>query len=376
MNCEYFGKCGSCTLHDLDYEAQKSFKLQEIKKLFEPFGVEGLEWHSSRPVHYRTRAEFVIWHDKEQISYAMHKSDKSGKLPINKCLKVDEKIAALMPKLLAYIQNNPTLREELFGVEFLSSVSDILVSLLYHKRLDGLWEGEAKECGERLSVKIIGRSKGVKIALNGDFVSETLSVEGKSYHYKIYEGSFSQPNRGVNEQMISWVSKQVLLSKRRDLLELYCGHGNFTIPLSLCFRSVLATEISKASINAARDNAALNAASNITFVRLSAEELMEAIAGKREFFRLKDIELSLYDFTHILIDPPRAGLEPKSREFLRRFDNIIYISCNPHTLKSDLDELCKSHKIRSFALFDQFPYTTHIESGVILEKLNLNDCKI
>ncbi|MDR2100196.1 MAG: tRNA (uridine(54)-C5)-methyltransferase TrmA, partial [Campylobacteraceae bacterium] len=190
------------------------------------------------------------------------------------------------------------------------------------------------------------------------------------YFYRIFEGSFSQPNRGVNEQMIEWILERVLENKRADLLELYCGHGNFTIPFSTQFRKVLATEISKTSINAAKQNSTLNNVQNITFVRLSSEELTEALEGRREFRRLEGVNLFAYDFTHVLIDPPRAGLDDASREFVRRFENIIYISCNPETLERNLRELTKTHKIAHFALFDQFPYTKHIESGVILQKLS------
>jgi tRNA (uracil-5-)-methyltransferase len=159
-------------------------------------------------------------------------------------------------------------------------------------------------------------------------------------------------------------------TKKIDLLELYCGGGNFTIPLSSLFRNVLATEISKTSIKAAKQNTALNDVQNITFVRLSAEELTEALKKEREFKRLKDTDIFSYDFTHVLIDPPRSGLDTVSREFVKKFKNIIYISCNPETLKYDLVELSKTHKIAHFALFDQFPYTRHIESGVILKIKN------
>ncbi|MDR1285133.1 MAG: tRNA (uridine(54)-C5)-methyltransferase TrmA [Campylobacteraceae bacterium] len=370
MTCEHFGRCGSCTLYNLNYEEQKKFKIDYAKETFSSFGIEKFEWFSSSKKHYRSRAEFMIYHNEQNISYAMHSLDKSGKLPITNCPKTDSKIVDLMPKLLTCIEKNEILRKNLFGVEFLSSNSEILISLLYHKKLDGFWKSAAEKCAQTLNIKLIGRSKNVKISIGGDFIEERLHVKDKAYIYNIYEGSFSQPNRSVNERMIEWISLRVLDSSRVDLLELYCGHGNFTIPLSSLFKSVFATEISKASINAAKQNANLNNARNIEFARLSAEELTKVMDGEREFKRLKDIDLFSYDFTHILIDPPRAGLDAVSREFVKKFKNIIYISCNPETLKRDLTELTKTHKIAHFALFDQFPYTRHIESGVILNMRN------
>ncbi len=154
----------------------------------------------------------------------------------------------------------------------------------------------------------------------------------------------------------------------RDLLELYCGHGNFTIPLAAKFNRVLASEISKSSIANARINCELNGVCNAQFVRLSADELMSAFARRREFERLKGIDIFGYDFSHVLIDPPRAGLEPSVIDFIKNFRNLIYISCNPQTLCENLRSLCATHEVRRFAIFDQFAHTSHIECGVLLRR--------
>lgn len=157
-------------------------------------------------------------------------------------------------------------------------------------------------------------------------------------------------------------------SGARDLLELYCGHGNFTIPLAAKFNRVLASEISKSSIANARINCELNGVCNAQFVRLSADELMSAFARQREFERLKGIDIFSYDFSHVLIDPPRVGLEPSVIDFIKNFQNLIYISCNPQTLFENLRSLCATHEVRRFAIFDQFAHTEHIECGVLLRR--------
>ena len=157
-------------------------------------------------------------------------------------------------------------------------------------------------------------------------------------------------------------------SAARDLLELYCGHGNFTIPLAAKFNRVLASEISKSSIANAHINCELNGVCNVQFVRLSADELMSAFARRREFERLKGIDIFSYDFSHVLIDPPRAGLEPSVIDFIKNFQNLIYISCNPQTLFENLRSLCATHEVRRFAIFDQFAHTAHIECGVLLRR--------
>lgn len=371
MNCKYFGECGSCTLSDMSYEEQKQMKIKRSQTIFGDLGVNSFLWHPSLNTQYRARAEFEIWHDDDKISYTMYKKDEKSKLKIDSCPKVCKQIFELMPKLLFQIQSDKILKEKLFCIEFLCTRKDVLVTLIYHKNIDESWDLSAKNCAKKLSIKLIGRSKGVKRVLDEDFVMSKIIIKEREFNYKIYDGSFMQPNRGVNEQMLNWAFGELSKTKRRDLLELYCGYGNFTIPLSSLFDNVLATEISKKSFYSANENTKLNKIDNISFVRLSAQELVQAFNKVREFNRLKDINIFKYNFSHILVDPPRAGLDDDSLKLASSFKNIIYFSCNQDSLKRDLKKFELTHEIKNFALFDQFPYTYHIESAVILKKKSI-----
>ena len=365
MTCDYFGVCGSCTLHDKNYEEQLDYKVLEIK---EDFDIEDVDILTSQPAHFRNRAEFKIYHDDGIITYAMSRLDKQGVIRINSCSIVSETIDSIMIPLLAALQANPMLEFKLFAIEFLSSnTGELLVTLIYHKRIDEAWAEEAKKLASEFNIMIIGRSRKVKIVLENDFIHDTIMIDSAPYHYKLYDTGFIQPNAKVNEKMITWV-KDKIQKTDKDLLELYCGHGNFTIPLAAQFNTVLATEISKGSIKAAKENCLLNNTKNITFVRLSSEELTSALKKEREFTRLRGIELDDFNFSHVFVDPPRAGLDEKTIDFIKEFDNIIYVSCNPETLKRDLDILKKYFEVKEFAVFDQFAYTNHLECGVVLEK--------
>ncbi len=150
-----------------------------------------------------------------------------------------------------------------------------------------------------------------------------------------------------------------------------CGAGNFTIPFATKFDRVLATEISKASISAAKQNMTLNGVDNIEFVRLSAEEFACALDGVREFRRLEGLKVSDYHLKTLFVDPPRAGLGEEPCAFASRFDHLLYISCNPETLLRDLELLSSTHIVTAMAAFDQFPYTHHLEMGVKLTKKGL-----
>ncbi len=364
MECKYFGKCGSCTLWQLTYKEQLETKTLKIKEEFKEFYSGEITIFSSNPSHFRNRAEFRVWHSGDKISYAMNGFDKKEIILINECQIVQMPIFEMMPKLINYIEKSPILKDKLFGIEFLNG-ENLLIALIYHKKIDDDWLQEGKKLENTLDINILGRSRGIRLVSSKDYILQKLKVLDSEYHYKVYENSFLQPNTKVNEKMITWAKKNSF-DFSGDLLELYCGHGNFTIPLSENFDKVLATEISKKSIKAAKENVALNHINNISFVRLSSEELTQALNGKREFRRLKDIELKEFNFTTVFVDPPRAGVDEDSLKLLQKFEHIIYISCNPSTLKRDLKTLCKTHKIDKFALFDQFAFTSHIECGVIL----------
>lgn len=369
MNCNHFNKCGGCVL-PLSYEEQLLFKESEFLKLFEDLEFPKPEVFRSQTEHFRNRAEFRIYRVGEgECRYAMSDLDKKL-FPIESCPIVNKKIYDLLDPLLEEINGSELLKRKLFSVEFLATGMDkVLVTLIYHRPLDEEWKEEALKLQEKLNILIIGRSRKQKEILERDYISETVTVNEKEYRYIHRENGFTQPNGHINGKMIGW-AKEHSKTQGKDLLELYSGMGNFTIPLSENFDTVLATEISKTSIRTAKENCRLNQVENIKFLRMSSEEFNEAWEGKREFRRLQEQEISLesYNFKTIFVDPPRAGLDDKSVEFVKGFDNIIYISCSPLSLKRDLEILTQTHRAEKSALFDQFPYTKHIESGVILAK--------
>lgn len=373
MNCEYFGKCGSCVLYDKSYEEQLNFKLQREKERFSDFTTIDFDIIKSEEKAFRNRAEFRIWWEKDEngkeiLSYAMNDFNKNI-LEINSCQIVSSHIQEIMPKLLDLLMSELTLSYKLFAVEFLgSTTNDILVTLIYHKKLDEEWNELAKQIEKKLNIKIMGRSRKQKIVLSSESINETLTINNQNFKFAYQEGGFTQPNTNVNIQMIEWVLNNIETSSK-DLCELYCGGGNFTIPLSTKFNKVLATEISKTSIKSALKNCELNSVNKIQFIRMSAEEFVQGLQEIRTFNRLKDVNLKDYNFDTIFMDPPRSGLDDTTRALAKNFEQIIYISCNPETLHRDLIELTKTHEIVRFALFDQFAYTNHIESGVILKKI-------
>jgi len=367
MECKHFGECGACIVYENGYDGQLNQKLELNRDRFKKFYDGDIDVYKSPEQNYRSRSEFKIWHDGDTMRYAMNHVDKSGVVFIEECPQVSEHISNIMPKLLKEITDKK-IGFKLFGADFLSSSSgEIVVSLLYHRKLDDEWTNIAKEIANDLGIYIIGRSRKQKVVIGQDYITESLNIENEVYKFNYIENSFTQPNARVNESMITW-SLDCLDGLDGDLLELYCGAGNFTIPFAKKFDKVLATEISKSSINAAKNNMLLNDVLNIEFVRMSVEEFTSALDGVREFRRMKEVDIASYNISSIFVDPPRSGMDEDSCKFSTRYDNILYISCNPESLVRDLEILTQTHEVVKMALFDQFPYTHHVEMGVKLIK--------
>ncbi len=353
------------------YPAMLASKCDAVESLLSEFKPPRALRVASPTEAFRLRAEFRIWHEGDDLFYAMFdRADPKTPLRVEHFPIASPRIQAAMPRLRELLLPNPVLRRKLFQVEFLSTLSgQLLVTLVYHRPLEADWETEARALEQTLDAHVIGRSRKQKLVLSQDWVEEVLPLESGEFSYRQYEQGFTQPNGRVNCEMINWACRQAT-DLQGDLLELYCGNGNFTLPLSRQFDKVLATEVSKRSIAAALRNQAANRVDNLALARLSAEEMSAALAGERSFRRLQTLPQPLQDyrFSTLFVDPPRAGLDPATVALAAGFDNILYVSCNPLTLADNLAQLAKTHRIDALALFDQFPYTDHMECGVRLTR--------
>lgn len=354
------------------YQTQLNEKEQRIIAQFKRFGVEQLDVFSSEPTNYRQRAEFRVWHEGDDLFHIMFDQQTKEKIRVDTFDPAAPLVSEIMQVMIENLKPCEVLRRKLFQIDYLSTLSgEILVSLLYHKPLDDEWLREIKALKAKLSKKykidFIGRARKQKLVLGNDFVTERLTVNGQEFIYQQVENSFTQPNAKVNISMLEW-AQDLCKPLKNDLLELYCGNGNFSIALAGSFNKVLATEISKSSVHSAQYNIAKNKVDNLDIIRMSSEEFTQAMKGERTFSRLEGIDLTSYDCQTILVDPPRAGMDTLTCDLVANYENIIYISCNPDTLERDLDHLARTHNVKRFAIFDQFPYTHHIESGVFLQK--------
>ena len=318
------------------YDAQLAEKVSRLQTMMTPFTAPDVEVFRSPVSHYRMRAEFRIWHDGDDLYHIIFDQATKQRIRVDSFPAASELINQMMPRLMAAIRDNQVLRFKLFQIDYLSTLSNqIVISLLYHRKLEEEWHAAASALRDQLraegfDVQLIGRATKTKICLDRDYVDERLPVAGKELIYRQVENSFTQPNAAMNR--------------------------------------VLATEIAEPSVASAQYNIAVNQIDNVQIIRMAAEEFTQAMNGVRSFNRLEGIDLSSYQCETIFVDPPRSGLDDETVKMVQAYPRILYISCNPQTLCDNLAALSGTHQIERLALFDQFPYTHHMECGVLLTR--------
>ena len=325
-----------------------------------------IDYFKSPHQEFRYRAEFSLIKSGDKKMYAMNIDGK--KIAIDIFPIASGQIQELMSSLIKYINRSSAISEKLFQVEFQSSRNnEAMIGLIYHKELDSEWKKEAELIHRELKISIIGRSKNQTVIIGKNYVTETYKYLDNYFDLRLFEQCFSQTNPFICDDILGWVCKSSA-KKSNDIMELHCGVGTFTIPLSYLYGSVLATENSRPSIKGLKENILLNNCKNIFSARLSGKETFEAYYGARKFRRLQGIDLNNFNIETVFLDPPREGLDLFTIEKLQNIENIIYISCGFDSFKRDIRKLQRTHEVTNLAMFDQFPFTDHIESGAILKR--------
>jgi tRNA (uracil-5-)-methyltransferase len=292
-------------------------------------------------------------------------------------------IQAAMPLVLAAAKEEPLLRRNLTMMSFLGTRDggDVIVCLVYGAPLNpAAWKAAAERAqrrwdGSGVAVSFIGQARGVKVVAGEEFLTETYSLsDGRCLQYKHVFGHFSNPNAYACEHTLEWLSAAVRTMipsdqrQGRDLLEIYCGNGNHTVALAPLFRAALAVEINPSLCAAAEDNLRANGVGNAWVQRSPSADFCTRVLRRRNWTHTASG--TAFDFSTVLVDPPRAGLDPVTLGLVAKYDHILYISCNPLvSLRRDADGLrSRGFTLAKLALIDHFPYTPHTECAAFFTR--------
>lgn len=377
IKCPLYKKCGGCQIHNLSYEKQLEFKMRKVVGLIGRFHyVENIIGMES-PYHYRNKVQAAFGRDKQnRIISGVYQSSTHKIVPVDSCLiedkKADEIIVTIRKllksfKMKTFDDNNMTgfLRHVLVKRGF--SSGEVMVVLV---------TGEEQFKSKRSFVNaLLGRHPEITtIVQNINNRRTSLVLGSKSivlygqgtineqlcgYTFSISPKAFYQINPVQTEILYNKAMEFADISKEDIVIDAYCGTGTIGIIASKYARRVIGVELNKDAVKDAKNNAKINNVHNIDFVCADAGKYMVGLAEEN----LKaDV---------VVMDPPRAGSDINFLKSVIKLSpkKIVYISCNPETLKRDLTYLSRNkYKVRKIQPVDMFPHTEHIECVVLLTK--------
>ena len=323
VKCNCYNECGGCNFLHINFNDELSIKINYINKLFNTNINTVL---TNNEYNYRNKATFHIKDGK--IGYYSEKTNNI--IEINNCLLLDNRIN----DIYNYLKEHE-----------LSTISEVIIRVTT-KDIMIVFKGEKYDIND-----IINHFNITSIYLNDKLIyGESYIIEEiDNIKYSIYPDSFFQVNK--DNMKIMYDKTREYAGYGNNLLDLYCGTGTIGIYLKDNFKHIDGIEINKDSIKNANINKKLNNINNINFVCGDA-----SIAKNNN-----------YDV--IIVDPPRSGLSKKVIDFLNKSNSkrIVYISCNPKTLKRDID-LLNNYKMIKLEIINMFNKTKHIECITLLEK--------
>jgi len=364
--CEAFGLCGGCSLQHLSAKAQIHYKQQSMLDSLKHIGkVEPEEIFPpmlAEPWGYRRKARLGVRHvrKKGRVLVGFREKRNSYLADIKACEVLHPSVGHHLTDLQALIMQMDA-KESIPQIEV--AVGDQQTALIFRhleelsEKDQGLLVNYAKESGVLLYLQP-GNAETVHLVYPD---RAELYYEHPDFDVRIHFQplDFFQVNSGINRQMIPRVIELMDLDDSHTVLDLFCGHGNFTLPIAHRAKHVVGVEGEFAMIARARQAAKDNNIENTSYY---ACNLMEDMKHERWLRQTYD---------RILLDPPRLG----AKEVIEHFGKlgakrIVYVSCHPGTLARDAGELVHTHGYRLLGsgVLDMFPHTAHVESIAVFEK--------
>jgi len=369
--CDVFGQCGGCVLQHLDERVQIQYKQQQLLENFKKIGgvqpqnlmppMTGKHWGYRRRA--RLGAKFVP--KKGGMIVGFRERNSSYIQPTDQCEVLYPEVSTLLPVLRATLEQT-SCNDKIPQVE-ISVADNAIVMIVRHLEtfrqsdLD-LLTNFAKQHEVQLFLQP-GNLKSVHPLYPTN--PDALFYEFPEFDIKVefLPTDFIQVNAGINDQLVSRAIELLEIQETDKVLDLFCGVGNFTLPLARRSKQVVGVEGDQALVNRALHNKELNGLDGVDFYfgDLFKEDMSSQSHG--DWLEQK--------FDKILLDPPRSG----AAEMVKRIpqfgpSKIVYVSCGPATLARDAGVLVNEHgyTMTQAGVIDMFPHTAHVESIAVFEK--------
>ncbi|MBC2581591.1 23S rRNA (uracil(1939)-C(5))-methyltransferase RlmD [Clostridium sp. DJ247] len=384
-SCKHFGYCGGCGTQFLPYDKQLELKEHQVLELLNKGDINNFEFlgidKSPEEFEYRNKMEFSFGDFEKggELTLGMHIKGKSfGIINVEECQIVDKDFRVVLDTVVNYFRTKNVSYYKIMKREgYLRNLvirkgkntGEILINIVTTSQLEFSFE-ELTEILVNLDYS--GELKGILHTINDSYsdVVQADSVKilfGREYimeeilglKFKIYPESFFQTNSKGAEVLYSIVKDFLGDASSKVIFDLYCGTGTIGQIVAKDAKKVLGIELIEEAVKSANENAKINGLTNCSFIAGDVAEVIKNIKDKPDI---------------IILDPPRPGVHPTALEYVTKFNapSIIYVSCNPKTLVTDLKILQKSgYSVEKIKLMDMFPHTPHVECVVRLERKHI-----
>lgn len=405
--CPHFHDCGGCVWQNLPYDKQMNYKEEIVKETLghltpvdEPLrsALTGRVLKiipSPQIFHYRNKLEFTfgyasmrseekggrrIYFDEEPTVGFHRPGEWSTVLPINECHLYDEQVGMLLSEVKRFMQEtkipvyNPKTQKGMLRTLLLRRgihTGEQMICFLLHarkKEIEPLFQRFLRSFGGRphLASLLVIEHMGVHERPEFPKVhtllgKPTITERLFDLTFEISPFSFFQTNTFGAEKLYRAIADAADLTQRDTLLDAYCGMGTIGQYLARFCQKVVGVESHPSAVDDALRSAGRNRIGNISFYKGRTEQVLhqQLRAGGK------------YQFTTIVVDPPRPGLHPKAREAViaHKPEKIVYVSCNTATFARDLGDFLKNgYDLRTVQPVDLFPHTAHIETVALLQR--------
>ena len=378
--CPYRRDCGGCRIHEKEYKDHLAEKQKYVKELIGEYCSVGQIVGMEDPTHYRNKVHVVFDRDRRGNAISgVYEEGSHRVVPIERCLihnqKADEIIASIRGllksfKIKTYDEDTGygLLRHVLIRTGYHSN--EIMVVLVIGSPIFPSKNNFVKAIRQlhpeisTIVVNVNGKNTSMilgdkeQILYGKGYIEDTLCEKV----FRISPKSFYQVNPTQTEQLYRLGMDMAGLTGKETVLDAYCGIGTIGLIAADKAAKVIGVELNKDAVEDARVNAKRNNVSNIQFYLKDAGEFMEQLAEQQE-----NIDV-------VFMDPPRAGSDEKFLGSLvpLKPKKVVYISCNPVTLKRDLEYLAKKgYKVEKAVPVDMFPWTNHVETIIKMTKCGL-----
>ncbi len=361
-DCKYFGICGGCALQHLRADAQISYKqstlIENLQRIGHVAPESVLDPVIGPVTGYRRKARLGIRFvpKKGGILVGFRERHKSYITSLDHCLALHPNISILLPglhKLVASLSCFQSLPQ----IEVAQGDSHTALIFRHLEQLNQDDHHKLRSYAVSSDVDVYLQPSGLdSVAAFEPAPARPLYYDLPDYDLRIYfeATDFIQVNAQVNQVLIDLATKLLNPTPDDNILELFCGIGNFSLPLASRAGSVVGVEASEMLVRRATLNAAKNGVDNARFI--TADLYSEQI----------DQLKTLRNCNKLFLDPPRSGAIEVVRDLvpLLKPESILYVSCNPSTLARDSEILVQKQKYRlvTAGVIDMFPHTAHVES--------------